>query len=130
MAESEQNFLIPSREQALIWGDLVPQLILSATISRWWNVTPAQLHWVGLHMDLAEDMMAEAALDPARRQLFLDALSGLAPPARVHKVGDLLERGRLRLALDNVMPSEMFAVAELVAHSNSASGNLAMEIRR
>ena len=40
LAEAEQNFLIPSREQALIWGDLVPQLILSATIQRWWNVTP------------------------------------------------------------------------------------------
>ena len=29
LAEAEQNFLIPSREQALIWGDLVPQMILS-----------------------------------------------------------------------------------------------------
>ncbi|MDQ2946449.1 MAG: hypothetical protein M3Y27_10985, partial [Acidobacteriota bacterium] len=51
LAESEQNFLIPSREQALIWGDLVPQMILTATVPRWWNVTPGQLHWVGLHMD-------------------------------------------------------------------------------
>ena len=25
LAEAEQNFLIPTREQALIWGDLVPQ---------------------------------------------------------------------------------------------------------
>ena len=60
LAEAEQNFLIPSREQALIWGDLVPQMILSATVPRWWNVTPAQLHWVALHMDYAENMMAEA----------------------------------------------------------------------
>src|SRR5580658_5037584 len=35
LAEAEQNFLIPSREQALIWGDLVPQLLLTATIPRW-----------------------------------------------------------------------------------------------
>ncbi len=48
LAEAEQNFLIPSREQALIWGDLVPQLLLTATIPRWWNVTPGQLHWVAL----------------------------------------------------------------------------------
>jgi hypothetical protein len=50
LAEAEQNFLIPTQTQALIWGDLVPQMILSAKIPRWWNVTPAQLHWVGLHM--------------------------------------------------------------------------------
>jgi hypothetical protein len=54
LAEAEQNFLIPSREQALIWGDLVPQLLLTATIPRWWNVTPGQLHWVALHMDYGE----------------------------------------------------------------------------
>ena len=40
LAEAEQNFLIPSQTQALIWGDLVPQMILSAKIPRWWNVTP------------------------------------------------------------------------------------------
>ena len=54
LAEAEQNFLIPTREQALIWGDLVPQMMLTAVIPRWWNVTPAQLHWVGLHMAYAE----------------------------------------------------------------------------
>ena len=53
LAEAEQNFLIPSQTQALIWGDLVPQMILSAKIPRWWNVTPAQMHWVGLHMRYA-----------------------------------------------------------------------------
>ena len=63
LAEAEQNFLIPSREQALIWGDLVPQLLLTATIPRWWNVTPGQLHWVALHMDYAETLLAEAAVN-------------------------------------------------------------------
>ena len=47
LAEAEQNFLIPAQTQALIWGDLVPQMMLTAVIPRWWNVTPAQLHWVG-----------------------------------------------------------------------------------
>ena len=63
LAEAEQNFLIPSREQALIWGDLVPQLLLTATIPRWWNVTPGQLHWVALHMDYGETLLAEAAVN-------------------------------------------------------------------
>ena len=40
LAEAEQNFLIPTQTQALIWGDLVPQMILSAKIPRFWGVTP------------------------------------------------------------------------------------------
>ena len=31
LAEAEKDFLVPSQTQALIWGDLVPQMILSAT---------------------------------------------------------------------------------------------------
>ena len=30
LAEAEQNFLIPTQTQALIWGDLVPQMMLTA----------------------------------------------------------------------------------------------------
>ena len=48
LAEAEQNFLIPTQTQALIWGDLVPQMILSAKMPRWWNVTTAAiaLGWI------------------------------------------------------------------------------------
>jgi hypothetical protein len=134
LAEAEQNFLIPSREQALIWGDLVPQLLLSATVQRWWNVTPAQLHWVGLHMDYAETRLAESALNPSRRQAVLDALSQYAMPARVAKIGELLGTGRVKEALENVMPSEQFVLAkDLLASDKSDKPNdspLAVEIRR
>jgi hypothetical protein len=130
LADAEQNFLIPSREQALIWGDLVPQLLLTATIPRWWNVTPAQLHWVALHMDYAETMLAEAAVNADRRQTVLDALGQYAMPARVAHVRQLLEEGRVKTALDNVMPSELFAIARDVLAADKAGNPLALEIRR
>jgi hypothetical protein len=130
LAEAEQNFLIPSREQALIWGDLVPQLLLTATIPRWWNVTPGQLHWVALHMDYGETLVAEAAVNADRKQLVLDALSQYAMPARVAHVRELLEQGRVNAALDNVMPSELFAVAKDVLSADKAGTPLAAEIRR
>jgi len=135
LAEAEQNFLIPSREQALIWGDLVPQLLLTATVPRWWNVTPGQLHWVALHMDYADTLLAESALNPGRRQVVLDALGQYAMPARVAQIRELLEQGRVNVALDNVMPSELFAVArDLLAASPSAGDSpdspIAAEIRR
>jgi len=131
LAEAEQNFLIPSREQALIWGDLVPQLMISATVQRWWNVTPAQLHWVALHLNYAETQLAEAALSADRRPAVLEAVGHYAMPARVQTVRELLEQGRVKAALDQVMPSELFAVArDLLAEQGSAGAPIAGEIRQ
>jgi hypothetical protein len=130
LAEAEQNFLIPSREQALIWGDLVPQLLLTATIPRWWNVTPGQLHWVALHMDYGETLLAEAAVNADRRRMVLDALSQYAMPARVAQVRQLLDQGRVKTALDDVMPSELFAVAKDTLAADKSDAPLAAEIRR
>ncbi len=112
LAEAEQNFLVPAREQALIWGDLVPQMILTATIPRWWNVTPMQMHWVGLHMRYAETAMAEAALDSDRRSAVISILEQQAAPARVRKVKELLESAEVREALDTVTPAELFVLAQ------------------
>jgi hypothetical protein len=111
LAEAEQNFLIPTREQALIWGDLVPQMILTAVIPRWWNVTPVQLHWVGIHMAYAETLLAESALDAKRRQEVLNRLALYAAPVRVSKVERLLTAGDVRAAEENVVPSEMYLIA-------------------
>jgi hypothetical protein len=130
LAEAEQNFLIPSREQALIWGDLVPQLLLTATIPRWWNVTPLQLHWVSLHMDYGETLLAEAAVNADRRQMFLNTLGQYAMPARVSHVRELLEQGSVKSALDNVMPSELFEIARDAIATDKSDNALAAEIRR
>jgi hypothetical protein len=112
LAEAEQNFLVPSREQALIWGDLVPQMILAAKVPRWWNVTPGQLHWVALHMNQGESLIAQAAINPKERTEVLDLLYRNAPPARVNKVSDLIEQGNVPAALELVTPSELYVLSE------------------
>jgi hypothetical protein len=108
LAEAEQNFLIPAQTQALIWGDLVPQMILSAKIPRWWNVTPSQLHWVGLHLRYGRELLAESAFDPELRAEVLEALGLLAAPARTQTIGRLLAEGNAKDAAERVTPSEMF----------------------
>jgi hypothetical protein len=131
LAEAEQNFLIPSQTQALIWGDLVPQMILSAKIPRWWNVTPAQMHWLGLHVRYAESLLADSAVDPAVRESILDILSSQAPPARTRLVARLLEEGNVYAAVEKVTPSEMFVLAkEMVTRQKDGPGTFAAEIRR
>jgi hypothetical protein len=131
LAEAEQNFLIPSREQALIWSDMVPQLMISATVQRWWNVTPSQLHWVALHLDYAQTQLADGALNAQRRQAVLEAFAHYAMPGRVATVRQLLEEGSVKEAVEQVMPSELFAIArELLAEKSTAETPIAGEIRR
>jgi hypothetical protein len=130
LAEAEQNFLIPAQTQALIWGDLVPQMILSAKIPRWWDVTPAQMHWVGLHLRYAHGLMGEAAIDPELRKQVVDDFASQAAPARTMKVARLLEAGDVKAALDRVTPAEMFAIAsDLEPRRKGPDGPVAAEIR-
>jgi urease accessory protein UreF len=129
LAEAEQNFLVPTREQALIWGDLVPQMILTAVVPRWWQVTPAQLHWVSLHMNYGETLVAAAALDPAKRAPLLALLDKQAPPARTRRVETLLASGHARAALDQIVPAELFALAHEMSAQDQADP-LAAAIRR
>jgi hypothetical protein len=135
LAEAEQNFLVPEQTQALIWGDLVPQMVVSAVIPRWWNVTPSQLHWVALHMRYAEALLAESALDPALRRETLGILGAQAAPVRVGQVAALLEDGDVQGALNRVTPSELFVLASRMPGTTDANAPrepspLLAEIRR
>jgi hypothetical protein len=135
LAEAEQNFLVPEQTQALIWGDLVPQMIVSAVIPRWWNVTPSQLHWVALHGRYGESLLAESALDPTLRQEALGILGAQAAPVRVGQVAMLLEAGDVQAALNRVTPSELFVLAsrmeaKMGANAQREPSPLLAEIRR
>jgi hypothetical protein len=118
LAEAEQNFLIPTQTQALIWGDLVPQMMLSAKAARWWSVTPAELHWVGLHLRYGRELLADAVIDPAVRQTVIESLGKYAAPARTARVAELLAQGDVKEAADHVTPSELFSVARDLAPKN------------
>jgi len=129
LAEAEQNFLVPAQTQALIWSDLVPQMILSAKIPRWWNVTPSQVHWVGLHIRYGRELLAESAFDADLRTSVLERLSYLAAPARTREVARLLEQSDVKEAIDKVTPSELFLLGrEFASQSRAEASCLAAEI--
>ncbi len=129
LALAEENFLVPAHEQALIWGDLVPEILAGATVPRWWKASPAHLHWVSLHMDYGETLLAEAALNPGRAGKVLSALGQYAPPSRVAMVNELLQQGAVRTAIAEVMPAELFDLARTMAAEHD-DDPLAREIRR
>ncbi|MCC6861988.1 MAG: hypothetical protein IT158_25675 [Bryobacterales bacterium] len=131
LAEAEQNFLVPSQTQALIWGDLVPHMILSAKIPRWWKVTPAQTHWVGLHLRYGQKLLAQAAFDPAAHKQVMEVLETQAQPRRAQTVSELLSHGEVAAALEKVTPSELFLLASDAAPRQPAPGDPCLaEIRR
>jgi len=120
LAEAEQNFLVPAQTQALIWGDLVPQMILSAKIPRWWNVTPTQMHWVGLNLLYGRELLAEAALDETAREAAMAELASLAAPVRTAQVRSLLGRGQVKEAVEQVTPAELFWLSRALAPQRAA----------
>jgi hypothetical protein len=131
LAEAEQNFLVPAQTQALIWGDLVPEMIISAKIPRWWNATPAQVHWVGLHLRYSRELLAESAFDPELRAQVLATLANYAAPARTTAVGQLLDDGQVKEAVDLVTPAELFSMSRELAPKRTADNSCVVaELRR
>jgi hypothetical protein len=129
LADAEQNFLIPNREQALIWGDLAPQLLVSAKLPRWWRVTPGQTHWVNLHLRLGEAALAEAVFSADTRARVLEVLDRYAQPARWKRVAAHLERGEAVEALEQVTPAELYQVGAMARESRlDVPGGMAAKI--
>ncbi len=124
LASAEQNFLIPTQTQALIWGDLVPQMMLTARTPRFWTVTPAQMHWVGLHMRYAESLIAESAAEsgetPGDRDAVARAVNRVASPYRASVILRAIAAGEVRGAIDMLTPSELYLIADSSLAERSA----------
>ena len=111
LAEAEQNFLSPKREQALIWGDLVPQLIAGVTINRWRDISPEQLQWVALNLQRSKMLLAEAALNADVEPKVLDSLRRFLPPNRVEWLSLHLLPKEFSKTLSQIPTSALYAMA-------------------
>jgi hypothetical protein len=112
LAEAEQNFLTPKREQALIWGDLVPQMIVDVTVNRWRNVSPEQLRWVALHIERGRTLLAAAALNGAVEAKVMDALRRHETPGYTEKIDDHLRANNYTAAVAAVQPAVLYTLAQ------------------
>ena len=114
LAEAEQNFLVPTREQALIWGDLVPQIDPERQSSA---LVERQLLPDALGGDCT--CVTGPRSWPRRRwtrRFDAQVLEVLARPGRSRPgftaLARLLERGDVPAALAEVTPSELFVLAK------------------
>ncbi len=128
LAEAEQNFLTPKREQALIWADLVPQMIAGVTVNRWRGVSPEQLRWVSLHIQRGKALLATAALNPALQPQVLNALGRYLQPSSVEWINDHLSSKDFDNTAAHVPPSVLYAIASDAALKDVTQDMSSVEI--
>jgi hypothetical protein len=128
IAEAEQNFLSPKREQALIWADLVPQMIVEVTVNRWRNVKPEQIRYVSLHIERGENLLAAAALDPSIETPVMNAIRKFSTPAMVEWIDDQLHSGHFADAADQIPPSVFFGLAQDPSLKNVSPDTASLQI--
>jgi hypothetical protein len=112
LAATEQDFIAPENVQALIWKELVPDLLVSATLPRWWTVTPTELHAVALYQRSGEELLAASVKDPQVRVKVVGILSDRMTPQRLERAEQSLTREEdLAVMLPRMMPADTFYLA-------------------
>ena len=108
LAKVEQDFIVPRNVQSLIWEDLVPGLMTSAILPRWWGVTRNELHAVTLYQRTGEELMTAAAENEKVRQTVMSIFSDRMLPQRSEEVERALRAGREGEAISQTTPAETF----------------------
>jgi hypothetical protein len=111
LAEVEQDFIAPENVQALIWRELVPGLMINATLPRWWGVSQSELHAVTLYQRSGEELLAASAGDPQLRSKVIKILSERTDPEVSERVERALVAGRLTDINAQVTPADSFYLA-------------------
>jgi len=107
----EQDFIAPENVQALIWRELVPGLLINATLPRWWGVSNHELHAVALYQKSGEEFLAAAARNEERHQQVMVILSDRMAPQSLEALNEALKAGHLESALPQLTPADTFYLA-------------------
>ena len=112
LAMTEQDFIAPENIQALVWKELVPDLIVSATLPRWWTVSPNELHAVALYQRAGEEILTVSEKDAAVRGKVIEILSDRMAPRRAEQTEQALAQGEAPATMmARMMPAETFYLA-------------------
>jgi len=138
LAATEQDFISPENVQALIWKDLVPELLVGATLPRWWSVTQVELHAVTLYQKSGEELLTASASNPLLRERAISILSDRLTSQRLERVQQSLLRSEdVAAILPRMTPAETsYLTAEYESRfpedsaSWGASGKQLQEFRR
>lgn len=111
LCELEQDFISPDNIQALIWKELTPELLTSAILPRWWDVSPTELHAVALYQRSGEELLIASEKDESLRSDILTTLSHRLLPQQTRLVEDALHSGHASEIVSEMMPADTFYLA-------------------
>jgi hypothetical protein len=111
LASAEQNFIAPENVQALIWEEVVPGLVTSAIVPRWWRVTPNELHAVSLYQQTGEELLAASVQKEDLRKKVLSILEDRMAPQTSERLQQALRADRLAEMLPQLLPADTFWLA-------------------
>ena len=133
LAELEQDFISPDNVQALIWNQLTPELLTSAILPRWWNVSPVELHAVALYQRTGEELLVACAKDEGLRSKVLTILSRRMLPGRLSQIEQAMLAGRIAEMLPEIAPADTFYLAAEFRQKNpdqpGAGGTAGQELQ-
>lgn len=111
LAEVEEDFIAPENVQALIWRELVPGLLTSATLPRWWTVTPSELHAIALYQRCGEELLTASVENEELRMKLMNILSERMDPQRLEWVDQALSGRQLPGMFPQMLPADTFYLA-------------------
>ena len=111
LATTEEDFIAPRNVQALIWKEVTADLLVSATLPRWWNVTPNELHAVSLYQRSGENLITAASTNDELRGKVIGILSDRLPRQRLGQLERALASGNASASLARVTPADTFHLA-------------------
>ncbi len=111
LASTEQDFIAPRNVQALIWKEVTSDLLVSATLPRWWSVTRNELHAVNLYQRSGEEIVTAAVANGPLRDKVVDILSERLPPQRLGQLEQAIEAGDVSVGLSRLTPADTFHLA-------------------
>lgn len=112
LSDLEQDFIAPKNIQALIWRELVPSILTSAVLSRWWNVSPNEMHAVTLYQKEGEELLSASTNDEELRNKLMIVLSDRMLPRRLEQIELRIKSGNVPEMLPTLMPADTFYLAE------------------
>jgi hypothetical protein len=111
LSQVEQDFISPENVQALIWREIVPALLTSAIVPRWWEVTPNELHAVALYQRAGEELLAGSSDNEDLRNKVLGILADRMLPQTLSRVNQAIQTKSVAAILPQVTPADTFYLA-------------------
>ncbi|MGA3069473.1 MAG: hypothetical protein ABSD43_04575 [Terracidiphilus sp.] len=112
LASMEQDFIAPEKVQALIWREVVPELLAVAVMPRWWAVDKDEMHAAALYQRSGEELLIASASNSQLREKVLGILFDRLSSLRLEQTEVALRHPESAAALvPQMLPTDTFFLA-------------------